>query len=255
MIWDAMPNKLADKNMNGSLDVWLMNNLSDERTDIEFGIICSHLWKQRNEEVLDGRGFSKNGLISMINAWLSICWHACQNDQKVKAGTQVNRSCAQEGWEPPHEGWIQIQYDGSVNAHNGIAAVGGLLRDHLGRCKGAFIRNLDSYSITAAELKGVAEGLNMAWDKGHRKVQLNLDSTTTISVIKGSLNDSHRHGNFAIQLRNLPSLDWDVVFSHVFREANFATDFYWQKKVILIILGHISSMCTTMNLVNGFTTM
>ncbi|CAI0627875.1 unnamed protein product [Linum tenue] len=108
---------------------------------------------------------------------------------------------------------------------NGSATVGVLLRDHLGRCKGTFTCNLGNCSITAAELKGAAEGLKMAWDKGYHTVQLNLDSTTTISVIKGSLNDSHRHGNIVIQLRNLPSLDWDVVVSHVFREANFAADF------------------------------
>ncbi|CAI0451713.1 unnamed protein product [Linum tenue] len=56
-------------------------------------------------------------------------------------------------------------------------------------------------TITAAELKGAIEGLRIAWDKGHMKVQLHLDSMTAISIMKTSEDDSHRHG-FLSQLGN-----------------------------------------------------
>ncbi|CAI0400893.1 unnamed protein product [Linum tenue] len=54
----------------------------------------------------------------------------------------------------------------------------------MGRCEGAFTCNLGVCSITRAELKGAAEGLELAWHKGYRKVELNLDSSTTINIIK-----------------------------------------------------------------------
>ncbi|CAI0411760.1 unnamed protein product [Linum tenue] len=52
-----------------------------------------------------------------------------------------------------------------------------------------------------------------------------LDSSTAISIILGSSNSNHRHGNIAKQLKTLLSLDWEVNVSHVFREANHAADF------------------------------
>ncbi|CAI0411014.1 unnamed protein product [Linum tenue] len=45
-------------------------------------------------------------------------------------------------------------------------------------------RSLGNCSITATGLKGAVEGLKLAWRKGYRKVNLKMDSTTTIDIIK-----------------------------------------------------------------------
>ncbi|CAI0385762.1 unnamed protein product [Linum tenue] len=68
----------------------------------------------------------------------------------------------------------------------------------------AFVCNLGKCSITSAELKGAVTGLRLAWDKGYRRVHLNLDSTTAVGIIMNNAEDDHRH---------------------VYREANFAADF------------------------------
>ncbi|CAI0451830.1 unnamed protein product [Linum tenue] len=80
-------------------------------------------------------------------------------------------------------------------------------------------------TITAAELKGAIEGLRIAWDKGHMKVQLHLDSMTTISIMKTSEDDSHRHGFLSQQFRQLLNRNWGISISHVHRECNFAADY------------------------------
>ncbi|CAI0447820.1 unnamed protein product [Linum tenue] len=132
---------------------------------------------------------------------------------------------------PPPEGWVQIQTNGSVLSLSGSAAAGGLIRDCLGRCLVAFAGNLGTCSITAAELKGAVVGLQMAWDRGHRKVQLKLDSATAVAIIKNCADDEHRHGLLAQHAFNLLSRDWDVVVSHVYREGNRTADY-------LASLGH-----------------
>ncbi|CAL1407399.1 unnamed protein product [Linum trigynum] len=143
----------------------------------------------------------------------------------------VERREEQIGWNPPPQGWVQIQTDGFVLSPSGKAAAGGLIRDCLGRCSAAFANNLGNCSITAAELKGAVAGLQMAWDKGYRKVHLNLDSSTAMSIIRNCSDDDHRHGLLVQHVCNVLNRDWDVVISHVYREGNRAADY-------LASLGH-----------------
>ncbi|CAI0461020.1 unnamed protein product, partial [Linum tenue] len=107
------------------------------------------------------------------------------------------------GWKPPPpEGWVQIQTDGSILSPSGSAAAGGLIRDCLGRCLVAFAGNLGTCSITAAELKGAVVGLQMAWDRGHRKVQLKLDSATAVAIIK----TAQMMSTYMVSLRSMLSI-------------------------------------------------
>ncbi|CAI0375604.1 unnamed protein product [Linum tenue] len=73
-------------------------------------------------------------------------------------------------------------------AHKSTAA-GGVLKGCDGRFIKAFDVNLGGGSITHAELRGIAHGLRIAWDEGLRKVLLQTDSTTAISLLKDE--DSH----------------------------------------------------------------
>ncbi|CAL1409924.1 unnamed protein product [Linum trigynum] len=109
---------------------------------------------------------------------------AKNNDERCLLQQQIQHIPASIAWKPPREGWIQIQTDGSVLPSLGVASAGGLIRDHLGRCLDAFVCNLGSFTITMAELKGAEIGLLRAWEKGFRRVELRLDSSTAISIIK-----------------------------------------------------------------------
>ncbi|CAI0417516.1 unnamed protein product [Linum tenue] len=84
-------------------------------------------------------------------------------------------------WQPPPPEWVCLNSDGSVLFSSGHAAAGGLIRDHLGRYLPAFAINLGICSITQAELRGVVEGLQVAWDAGHRRVHVQLDSSVRCS--------------------------------------------------------------------------
>ncbi|CAN1164221.1 Putative ribonuclease H protein At1g65750, partial [Linum perenne] len=68
----------------------------------------------------------------------------------------------------------------------------------------AFTCNLGRCSITQAELTGAVVGLDRAWQLGFRNVELQLDSTTALSIL---------HGPDPIQ------------HQHVYREGNRVADF------------------------------
>ncbi|CAN1183028.1 Putative ribonuclease H protein At1g65750 [Linum perenne] len=64
--------------------------------------------------------------------------------------------------------------------------------------------NLGKCSITRAELRGVVLGLQLAWERGYRKIQLQLDSQCAVLLLQGEGLEDH---------------------AHVYRESNNVADF------------------------------
>ncbi|CAN1194204.1 hypothetical protein LINPERHAP2_LOCUS42433 [Linum perenne] len=54
-----------------------------------------------------------------------------------------------------------------------------------GRCLAAFSMNLGICSITRAELRGVMTGLQIAWDRGFRRIIVQLDSRVAVQLLLG----------------------------------------------------------------------
>ncbi|CAN1152848.1 Putative ribonuclease H protein At1g65750 [Linum perenne] len=134
-------------------------------------------------------------------------------------------------WDPGPEGWITLNTDGSVNRATGVATIGGLLRNHLGFCSLAFTAKLGKCSITRAELRGIIQGLELAWNEGHKKVSVQTDSLAAVLLIRAEGAPSHQHTSEIIAIKNWTDRDWQVEFHHTYREANGAADF-------LATLGH-----------------
>ncbi|CAI0558377.1 unnamed protein product [Linum tenue] len=51
--------------------------------------------------------------------------------------------------------------------------------------------NLGRCTITRAEIWGALRGLQMAWDSGRRRVELQLDSTTAITLLSPGSPTNH----------------------------------------------------------------
>ncbi|CAI0624775.1 unnamed protein product [Linum tenue] len=174
---------------------------------------------------MEGKAFNLQSLTCIIQAWFNIVNQAKLLVRKTSTAGGPSTCKKHVSWKPPREGWIQLQTDGSFYSSTSSAAAGGLLRDHLGRCSKTFVCNLGSCSITCAELKAATVGLKIAWDEGHNKVELNLDSETAIAIIKNSVDDDHRHRLLATTINKLLRLEWEVKINHVYREMNSAADY------------------------------
>ncbi|CAI0464258.1 unnamed protein product [Linum tenue] len=88
----------------------------------------------------------------------------------------------------------------------------------------AFSVNLGGGSITHAELAGIEQGMRLAWEMGIRKLAVQTDSATAISLIQEDPS-SHPHRMLVKSIRRSLSLEWEVTIDHVFREGNFVADF------------------------------
>ncbi|KAL4343285.1 hypothetical protein AHAS_Ahas11G0063100 [Arachis hypogaea] len=80
----------------------------------------------------------------------------------------------QVGWEPPEEGWIKLNVDGSVLQLGSRGACGGLLRNFRGRMLVGFSMNIGTCTITMAKLWAIYIGIKMAVKLGINK--LNVES-------------------------------------------------------------------------------
>ncbi|CAN1129006.1 Putative ribonuclease H protein At1g65750 [Linum perenne] len=60
---------------------------------------------------------------------------------------------------------------------------GTFVRDSGGNFVSSFTMNLGSCSITRAELRGIIEGMNLAWEKGIHKLCIQTDSRAAVNIL------------------------------------------------------------------------
>ncbi|CAN1137942.1 hypothetical protein LINPERPRIM_LOCUS23184 [Linum perenne] len=60
----------------------------------------------------------------------------------------------------------------------------------------------------------------IAWDRGFKKVHLQLDSLGAIAAILGDHEEDSRHSRTLDSINELRSKNWDVTISHTFRKCN-----------------------------------
>lgn len=107
---------------------------------------------------------------------------------------------------------------------NKVASSGGILRDEDGRWTCGYARALGTCSAYIAELWGVLDGLLLACDRGFTKVDVQLDSMIMVNHLANFGDVSFTGSAIVNRIRTLLCLDWDVCFSHCYREANACAD-------------------------------
>uniref|UniRef100_A0A2C9U0T0 RNase H type-1 domain-containing protein n=1 Tax=Manihot esculenta TaxID=3983 RepID=A0A2C9U0T0_MANES len=127
-------------------------------------------------------------------------------------------------WQPPPQGWVKLNVDGSCLGNPGPASIGGLLRDTSSNWLCGFGLNIGEMSILNAEIIGISIGLQLAWSMGFRRVIAESDSLEAVRLINEKDISAHPLGHLIQDCRTLLSLDWCCSLSHVYRERNFSAD-------------------------------
>ncbi|XVF89410.1 hypothetical protein PTKIN_Ptkin19aG0128200 [Pterospermum kingtungense] len=127
-------------------------------------------------------------------------------------------------WTFPPSGWCKLNVDGSSNLYTGQGSCRGLLRDHLGAWQGGFSSNLGFCSSELAKLQAVVSGLEMTWDRRHRKLILECDCKEVVDLIIARKEGSGNLRNLLQQCYLLLDRSWEVDVRHVNREANHSAD-------------------------------
>ncbi|CAN1185471.1 Putative ribonuclease H protein At1g65750 [Linum perenne] len=75
-----------------------------------------------------------------------------------------------------------------------------------------------------AELRAAEIGLKIDWDRGYKKVHLQMDSLAAVTAILGDQEEDSRHGRTLASINELQYRNWEVIISHTFREGNRVAD-------------------------------
>ncbi|CAN1121685.1 Putative ribonuclease H protein At1g65750, partial [Linum perenne] len=123
------------------------------------------------------------------------------------------------------EGWFSLNSDGSLVHNSKRFATAGVIRDSNGRFVAAFSANLGACSIMRAELRGIFEGMKLAWSKSIKKLRIQSDSKAAVEMLSDRSFQNNQHASLIEQFSDLCSREWQVSIHHIYREANFAADF------------------------------
>lgn len=147
-----------------------------------------------------------------------------ENTQNIEAKRNGRRE-TMITWQFPGNGWVKVNTDGASKGNPGAARAGGLIRGDQGETLGLFAANCGVTTSTKAELLAALRGLSLVWNKGHRRVVLELDSMVVVNSLLGDLNPSSPYFHIIRRCQELVrNKEWRVVVQHCYREANRAAD-------------------------------
>ncbi|KAG7576302.1 Ribonuclease H domain [Arabidopsis thaliana x Arabidopsis arenosa] len=127
-------------------------------------------------------------------------------------------------WKKPGDGWVKLNTDGASRGNPGQATAGGVIRDGDGHWRGGFSLHIGICSAPMAELWGIYYGLVIAWERGYRRVELEVDSELVVGFVQSGVSDGHPLSFLVRLCQGFFSRDWLVRVTHVYREANRLAD-------------------------------
>ncbi|KAF7805280.1 non-LTR retroelement reverse transcriptase-like [Senna tora] len=203
-----------------NLNEWLNRNLSksNEGWNSWFPIVCWLIWKRRANWVFKNQWQGTNQIISMARNYMEglkeaerTCIHS--NNRHISNLNQIK-------WNPPCNGWIKLNVDGSYWQHTDTISCGGVLRDEQGRWIKGFTKKMGRGNSNLAEAWAVLTGLKMAWDMKIDRIHVEADSLNIVNMIKDGVDVAHPLGVIVDKIREFCAKDWAVYIDHVFRESN-----------------------------------
>ncbi|KAL6565547.1 hypothetical protein OROHE_004602 [Orobanche hederae] len=126
-------------------------------------------------------------------------------------------------WLKPVVGWWKLNSDGAARGNPGVAAAGGVIRDHHGTPCLMFSEFLGERSNNFAELYAIWRGLEFCLNHDFGKVWVETDSTFALHVIINKKTSNWHLQGLLTKIWTLMN-KLEVRFSHIFREGNVVAD-------------------------------
>jgi len=144
---------------------------------------------------------------------------------KVNAGRNLGERVERQiVWKKPSERWATVNTDGASHGNPGFATARGVVRDGEGSWLGGFALNIGVCSAPLAELWGVYYGLVTAWERGVRRVVLEVEVKLVVGFLQSGIRDTHPLAFLVRLCQGFIARDWLVRVTHVYREANRLAD-------------------------------
>ena len=231
ILWRKLGVQVEAVQWKVNLKTWFAVNfrgadmLNSEEWSRMFTVTCWWLWKWRNERCFQTSPKIPVDQRSFIFARVRQIDLAMKNPSDLVEHQRPQRLEAFIRWIHPGVGWVKLNTDGAAKGNPGPAGAGGLIRGYRGEVFEVFSINCGVCSCTRAELLAVLRGLSVAWNGGHRKLHVEVDSEVVVRLLTG---DPPSSSPFIHIIRKCLALinreEWEVKVTHCYREANRAAD-------------------------------
>ncbi|CAN1835861.1 Putative ribonuclease H protein At1g65750 [Linum perenne] len=145
-------------------------------------------------------GLEANGGFSVKSAYMLVKELDLSNEDNVWKKVWTWEGPAQLiGWRRAEEDWFSLNSDGSLTRNPDKSVAGGVIRDANGRFVVAFAANLGVCSIMRAELRGIIEGMRLAWSMGIRKLRIQTDSKAAVEMLSKFNTQNNQHASLIEQ--------------------------------------------------------
>ena len=178
--------------------------------------ILWQIWKALNAFWFHSQSFSTDAVIFQVDSDLRLASSAfgfkppqlrgvlgSRIAESLRVTAPRRRSIRLVAWMRPTSGVAKLTVDGCSRGNLGMAASGGILRDHRGVVLTAFGSFLVYKPILYAELMVVCEGLELAIQLGYSVLEVESDSAIVMSWIHTS--GSCSMGMFLFSALGVPS--------------------------------------------------
>ncbi|KAL1562504.1 hypothetical protein AAHA92_05078 [Salvia divinorum] len=125
-------------------------------------------------------------------------------------------------WHRPPPSWLKVNTDGS--SFGTSSSCGGIFRDHRGKVMASFSTQLGEGTAFEAELAACINALDIASDRGWRKLWLESDCTRVVELLYSRSKDVPKkyEGTWMRVLDRLQHMEFRV--THIYREGNRVAD-------------------------------
>ncbi|CAN1129038.1 Putative ribonuclease H protein At1g65750 [Linum perenne] len=220
----ALPQAISARTIHADFDSWWRGMLGDKDFNLQFGVITWILWRARNKLIFEDVKYTVLEVSEQCKFWINLVLSSWKTNQLGREAPGKARQTQLIAWRPGDEGCFILNTDGSRYSHSGSTATGGLIRDSGGRFIQAFTANIGDCSITRAELTAIVQGMKLAWSLGIRRIIVQSDSCTAISILSRAALDN-QHAALVSDFLELKARSWEVSIVHVYREANCGADY------------------------------
>lgn len=208
---------------------WLTRNVTgtgdDQRSKkrkARCAITIWWIWKWRNDVIFNGTNRDVKDKVEWLHNQFKEVEGALERNEGPTVRTRREDRRAHP-WTPPEANWIKINTDGCVSKQN-HATSGGVFRNSDAVFLGAFAGKNGMCTPLEAELWGMHTGLNQAWEKGYRRVELETDCAKAVKLVNDSEDYEGTARNLVELCRNLKKRRWDVKINYIPREQNRVAD-------------------------------
>ncbi|KAE8736038.1 hypothetical protein F3Y22_tig00000218pilonHSYRG00238 [Hibiscus syriacus] len=153
----------------------------------------------------------------LVQEWFIVNIHGRENPGRNALDKATDR------WNKPEQNWVKANADGAMGGALGTAAAGGVMCDHHGNWIRGFSRSIGICNALKVELWALHDILVMVWSMGFRKVEVESDCKTAVSLINNR--SSGMDGCTIVKLiKDLLAREWEVKVSYSCRETNMVAD-------------------------------